>query len=151
MSIELYKCHGNKYLNQSFFHIYLHVYADYIKYYRRILLSTSESTISYKNISSVQIKQGLLFSNIEVITASGNDIEVKYIYRPHAQIAKKIIEQKIHDAHKGYSDIEYQTHIHQQVNDYENSLKKLHMLKDKKDISKSEFKKVRNRLIKKLK
>jgi hypothetical protein len=138
--------------NFSLFAPRMYLYDDFIVYKRRKWLVVREMTISYIQIAQVNLHKILYLCHLEIKSTGTDDITIKFIYTPQAIKAKKIIDQKIHHAHRfgrHGSDKEDRENV-KQVSNYENSVNRLRELLHRGKITDREYKNRRKRLLKKL-
>lgn len=148
MSTLLVHLKGNMSFNRTIFPPRLYVYDDLLIYKKRYLFKTKEITMSYNQISKVNLVRGIIFAEIELATTGTDDIRVRFVSKKNATMAKKIIDQKIYHAHAKHRPED--TKISGEIKDYEKSLARLKELLNKGSMSEREFNKTKNDLLKKL-
>lgn len=149
MANLLLKINGYWTLNHTIFPPYLYLYDEILVYRKRHILSCDEITISYNHIAQVILKRGIMFSKLDIINTSGDDIVIKYIFNNKAIQAKKIIDQKVFYAHAKHHT-EAPTH-QRDIQNFEKSLNRLKELLQTNRISKGEYNKKRTELLHSLK
>ena len=138
---------GSRIYNFTLFRPHLYIFEDRIIYKKRHLLTHDEFSVTYNHISQVNLIRFIyLFAHIEVATTGVRDFEVRWIRKPKAIKAKKIIDDKVHAAHISSQGKE---EPNLRVKDFELSLKRLKELLSSGRISDREFGKKRKELLKK--
>ena len=137
--------------NFTLFRPHLYVYNDRVVYKKRHILTHDEFSIHYQQISQANyINFIYLFAHIEIVTTGQRFIPVHWVPKKQAKRAKKIIDEKIHQAHKtDYRTPEEGGMDQGYVKDFEMSLKRLKELLSIGKITKKEFDKKRKQLLKK--
>lgn len=78
----------------------LFIYEDLIVIKTGNPLVNHEITLTYGHVSQVKLHNGPFFSTIEIISTGSNDnIKIPHVYKKKAISAKKLIDQKIFQAH----------------------------------------------------
>jgi hypothetical protein len=105
----------------------------------------------YNQISQVNMIKGIIFGYLSISTTGTHDAEAKYVNKKGAIRAKKIIDDKVYWAHhkKGRGDQEHKS-SHSKVTGYEKSLKRLNELLQKGKVGKTEFRKKKRELLKRV-
>lgn len=134
--------------NFTIFQPRLYLYDDRLVYKKRHILTHDEFSVSYNHISQVNLINFIyLYAHIEIATTGVRDFEIKWIRKPKAYQAKKIIDEKIHSvAISAQKKIDQDT---TEVREFELSLSRLKELLTKGSISQREFNKKRKKLLKK--
>ena len=94
------------------------------------------------------------FSEIVIWTTGVEFIKIRYVSKSKTKLAKKIIDQKMYDLHygdKNKREDPEMIHYTKMVNAYESGLSRLNELLNSHKITKKEFNKKRNALLKRLK
>jgi hypothetical protein len=152
MSTLLMHVAGSRLYNFTLFRPHLYIYDDRVVYKKRHLLTHDEFSISYNQIAQVNlIKFIYLFGHIEMVTSAGmRFIKVHWIPKGKAKKAKKIIEEKIHQAHRKdhhLPDDARDKGVY--IKDFEKSLRRLKELLSTGKINQREFNRKRKQLLKK--
>lgn len=151
MNTLLLHIKGSRIYNFTLFRPHLYVYNDRVVYKKRHILTHDEFSIHYRHISQANFINFIyLFAHIEIVTTGQRFIKIHWVPKKQARIAKKIIDEKVHQVHKddfrtpeeGREDPGY-------VNNFEMSLKRLRELLNVGKISQKEFNKRRKELLKK--
>lgn len=138
---------GSRIYNFTLFRPHLYIYDDRIIYKKRHILTHDEFSVTYNHISQVNLIRFIyLFAHIEVATTGVRDFEVRWIRKPKAVKAKKIIDEKVHAAHLISQKKE---EPQSKVKDFELSLNRLKELLSTGRINAREFNKKRKELLKK--
>lgn len=125
----------------------LYIYDDYMVYVKRGIIVKNEATISYNHVSQVYYRKGYLAASIEVINTGGvENIVVPWLPIKEAEKAKKIIDQKVFHTHARVSGKEKSLGVG--TPDFERRLARLKELLNRGEISKKEFEKKRQEMIK---
>lgn len=132
---------GNMSLNRTIFPPHLYIYDDLLIYKKRYLLKSKEITISYNQISQVNLIKGVIFAELDVVTTGDESLVVRFITKTSASQAKKIIDQKIYHAHAKHRPED--TKILGEVKSFEKTISRLKELLNKGIISQKEFEKKR--------
>jgi len=153
MSTLLIHIAGSRVYNFTLFRPHLYIYDDRVVYKKRHILTHDEFSISYNHIAQVNlIKFIYLFAHIEIATTGMRFIKVHWVMRGKAKRAKKIIDEKVHQAHRKVQhlpDDGSQSGGGIYVKGYELSLKRLKELLSTGKITQREFNKKRKHLLKK--
>ncbi|MBP7927753.1 hypothetical protein KAZ57_01250 [Patescibacteria group bacterium] len=153
MSELLVHLYGNRSFNRAIFRPHIYVYDDVIVYKKRHLLSQEEKTISYFQITQVNIKKlALLFAHFEIVT-TGSDtlITVRFVSKKNAMHAKKIIDQKLHELYMSYKSADLENKHSKHIDNVEKSLIRLRELRMRGIINDNDFKKKKAELLKSVK
>lgn len=142
---------GSRVYNFTLFRPHLYVYNDRVVYKKRHILTHDQFSIHYRHISQINyINFIYLFAHIEIVTTGQRFMKIHWVPKRKAKMAKKIIDEKIHQIHKeDFKTPEEGGQDHGYVRDFEMSLKRLEELLNIGKISKSEFSKRRKELLKK--
>ncbi|MEZ6255188.1 MAG: hypothetical protein R3B92_00180 [Patescibacteria group bacterium] len=178
MSHLLHTIEGSRIKNHTIFRHTLYLYDDKMVYRYRRWFKTHDITVSYNHVSQVHLKAGILFANLWVVNTGGvENIEIKNIRKKEAIAGKALIEKKVYGAHVGHRP-NYATENQpkltnkakevvtslaasaeaavssvenlQMVKDVERSLSRLTELLYRKKISKKEFNKRKQDILKRL-
>lgn len=133
-------------LNRTIWPPYLYIYDDLLIFKKRRWFKLREVTVSYNQISGIEVTQGILFSELDVITTGIENIKLRYISKKGAKQAKKIIDQKIYHSHAKHQSVA-PSNIDSTKN-YELSLNRLNELLAKGLITEKDFEKKRKELLK---
>lgn len=146
----LVKLQGNKYVNHSFFRPYLYIYDDSITYKkRRKVFWVDEITASYNHMVQVNLHKGIWFAKLEFVNTGAEDIVIKGVWKGPASKAKKIVDQKVYQAHnKDHHSIDPKEK--HQITNIERGIQRLKELHNKGKISDRDFKKRKKQLLKKI-
>ena len=145
MSTLLIHLKGNKSFNRTIFPPRLYIYDDLLIYKKRYLFQTREITISYNQISQVNLIRGVLFAEVNIITTGDESLRVRYVSKSLATQAKRIIDQKIYHAHAKHRPED--TKASGEINSYEKSLARLKELLNKGMISNHEYEQKKRHLL----
>jgi hypothetical protein len=133
--------------NFTLFRPHLYIYEDRVIYKKRHILTHDEFSVTYNHISQVNLIRFIyLYAHIEVATTGVRDFEVRWIRKPKAIKAKKIIDQKVHAA---YLTSKKKEEPKSEVKAFELSLSRLKELVNMGRITSKEFNKKRKELLKK--
>ena len=146
MSTLLLTLRGNMELNRTVWPPYLYIYDDLLMYRKRNWFVVKETTISYNQISQVNLIKGIFFAEIEIITTGTDDIRVRWVSKTKASQAKKIIDKKLFYAHAKHHP--EQKNMGENVGDYEKSLNRLRELVERGRISERDYNKKSHELLK---
>jgi hypothetical protein len=125
----------------------LYIYDEYMVYVKRGFIRRNEATISYNHVSQVYFRKGYIASSIEVINTGGvENINIPWVNTQDAQKAKKIIDQKVFHTHARVSGKEKSLGIGSP--DFERRLARLRELVARGEMSKKEFEKRREEMLK---
>jgi hypothetical protein len=147
MSTLLVYLRGSMSFNRTPFPPRLYVYDDLLIYRKRHLTKTREITMSYNQLSKVNLIRGIFFGAIELATTGKENIDIKWVNKKKATMAKKIIDQKIYHAHARHKPEE--TQLAREVKEYERSVNRLKELHNRGEISKKDMDRMRRDLLKK--
>jgi hypothetical protein len=103
--------------------------------------------MSYNQLSKVNLIRGIFFGAIELATTGKENIDIKWVNKKKATMAKKIIDQKIYHAHARHKPEE--TQLAREVKEYERSVNRLKELHNRGEISKKDMDRMRRDLLKK--
>jgi hypothetical protein len=151
MAVLLLKVQGLRVYNFSIFAPRLFLYDDFIVFKRRKWILVREMTISYSQIAQVNLHRILYLSHLEIRSTGTDDIMIKFLFTPQAKKAKKIIDRKIHEAHRGHGMSASNAREDKHVVEFERSLNRLRELVHRGQISEREYKQKKKNLLKKLK
>ena len=125
----------------------LYIYDEYMVYVKRGIIKRNEATISYNHVSQVYFRKGYIASSIEVINTGGvENIIIPWVNTAEAQKAKKIIDQKVFHTHARVSGKEKSLGVGSP--DFERRLARLKELVARGQMSKKEFDKRREEMLK---
>lgn len=151
MSTLLLHIAGSRIYNLTLFRPHLYLYDDRLVYKKRHILTHDEFSIPYTHIAQVNLINFIyLFAHVEIATTGMRFIKVHWVFKKKARRAKKIIDEKIHQAHRKdqhLPDDSKDKGIY--VKDFEMSLKRLQELLSTGKITQREFNKKRKELLKK--
>lgn len=148
MSHLLLAIEGSRIRNKTIFAHKLLIYDDLMIFKKRGLIRRHEMSISYNHVSQIYLRRGLIYSDLEIINTGGiESIIIRYVLNGPAQRAKQIIDKKIHYAHQKQK--ERVSDDKEAVQRFEKSLNRLKELLAKGRISKREYNKKREELLKK--
>ena len=130
----------------------LGIYEDLIIFRKRRWFQVEEMTVTFNHIAQSNLKSGIFFSTIEIVTSGGGDNpSLKYILNKPAKKAQKIIEQKIYRVHAAKEGKEeFRAEPKTPINQMEKSLSRLRELNLRGKITDKEFEKRRKELVKEL-
>ena len=154
MPTLLVKLQGNRSFNRTLYPPRLYVYDNKLVYRKGHLIKVREFSIPYNQISQLNIINGIFFSEIVIWTTGVEFIKIRYVSKSKTKLAKKIIDQKMYDLHygdKNKREDPEMIHYTKMVNAYESGLSRLNELLNSHKITKKEFNKKRNALLKRLK
>ena len=151
MSTLLLHITGNRMYNFTLFRPHLYLYDDRVVYKKRHILTHDEFSISYTHIAQVNLINFIyLFAHVEIATTGYRFIKVHWVVKSKARQAKKIIDEKVHQAHKkDQQSVEGVQEKGDYISDFEMSLKRLQELLNIGKITKGEFNRRRQSLLKK--
>lgn len=153
MSHTLIQIAGNRFFNKTIWPPFLFVYDDMLVYKKRSWFITKEMTITYNQITQVNMYSGIFFAKLEIITPSNDEhiIIVNFVPKQEAVRAKRIIDQKVHTAHKDTSNINRDKSDSREgdIKHFEKSLTRIKELLNRGRITKREYEKQRKELLKK--
>ena len=137
--------------NFTLFRPHLYLYNDRIVYKKRHILTHDEFSVHYNQISQANyINFIYLFAHIEIVTTGQRIMKVHWVPKKKAKMAKRIIDEKVHQVHKGiHRTPEEGGQESGYVKDFEMSLKRLRELVNVGKITQKEFGKKRKQLLKK--
>lgn len=123
----------------------LSIFEDLISFRKRKWFNVDEMTVTYNHIAQANLKRGVFFSTLEIITSGGSDNpSIRCIINKDAKKAHKIIEQKIYRAHAtNQAKEEFKAEKETEVVKMEKSLSRLKELLLKGKISEKEYEKKR--------
>ncbi len=153
MSTLLLHVAGSRVYNFTLFRPHLYLYDDRLVYKKRHILTHDEFSISYNQIAQVNLISFIyLFAHIEIATTAYTKfIKVHWVMKGKARRAKKIIDEKVHQAHRKQQslpgDKSQKGGIY--VKDFELSLKRLKELLSTSKITQREFNRKKKHLLKK--
>jgi hypothetical protein len=148
MSILLMELQGNRTFNRTMWPARLLVYDDLLTYRKRSWFMVKEITISYNQIAQATLHSSIIFAHLEIVTTGTDDIIVKFLGRKTGIKAKKILDQKIYHAHsKLHQDPENNT---SRMNTYERSLSRYRELLNRGKITKKEYEKKKQEMLRKV-
>lgn len=125
----------------------LYIYDEYMVYVKRGIIKRNEATISYNHVSQVYFRKGYIASSIEVINTGGvENIIIPWVSTSEAEKAKKIIDQKVFHTHARVSGKEKSLGVGSP--DFERRLARLKELVARGQMSKKEFDKRREEMLK---
>ncbi|KKU30803.1 MAG: hypothetical protein UX44_C0012G0013 [candidate division WWE3 bacterium GW2011_GWA1_46_21] len=149
MSNLLLKISGSRIRNKSIFAHQLFIYDDLMVFKKRGLIRKHEVSISYNHVSQIYLRRGLFYSDLEIINTGGiESIFIRYVLNKPAEMAKKVIDRKIHFAHQRQKGITTVADDRNEVMKLERSLQRLEELLSKGRISKREYNSMRTGLLK---
>ena len=146
MTKLLLKIKGNRIFNRTIFAPNIYILDDLVTYRRRKWLTVREVSISYNQVAQVNLITGIIFSQLDIITTSTDNIEIKFIPKKEAKKAKKLLDRKVHIAHRSKHGSNL-TEEHKEMQGLEKSFRRLEELFDKGRISKRDFEKRKRQLI----
>lgn len=149
MSTLLIELKGSPEFNRTVWPPHLYIYDDLIIYKKRNWFKLREITISYNQIARVTLTKSLFFAFMELETTGSDNIIVKFVSKSKGADAKTIIDQKIYRSHAKH--VMAPDKNESEVQSYEKSVNRLKELLNTEKISKSEFEKRRNELLKQFK
>ena len=128
----------------------LYVYEDHVVYKKRFWFTTDEITVTYNHIAQANTQKGVFFTKLTLINSGGaENIEIKYVLNHQAIKAKKIIDQKIHQAYITSSPKgEFQHKKTEVIDTFERGLGRLKELLARGSITQKEFEKKRKQMLK---
>ena len=149
----LLKLQGNRSFNRTLFPPRLYLYNNRLAWRKGHFFKIREFSIPYNQISQVNISNGIIFSEMHILTTGVENIKIRYIPKWHAKKGKKIIDQKMYEAHYGDKDKKNddQGQYSNIIKDFEKGVSRLFELKNAKKITMREFNKKRKQLLKKIK
>ena len=152
MSTLLLHIAGSRIYNFTLFRPHFYIFDDRVVYKKRHILTHDEFSISYNHMAQVNLINFIyLFAHVEIATTGYTRIiKVHWVPKKKARQAKKIIDEKINQAHRKNQhlpDDSSQKGIY--VKDFELSLKRLKELLSTGRITQREFNKKRKGLLKK--
>ncbi|MBT6401381.1 hypothetical protein HOK10_02195 [candidate division WWE3 bacterium] len=107
MSNLLLKVKMNRIRAHTVFPQSLSIYEDLVSFRKRKWFNVDEMTVTFNHIAQANLKRGVFFSTIEIITSGGSDNpSIRCILNKEARKATNIIEQKIYRAHATNQDKE---------------------------------------------
>lgn len=148
MSTLILEIEGNRMLNRVLFAPKLIIYDDILVYKTRGIIRVNEITLSYNHIAQVNLKRGLFFASLEIVNNGAENVLMRYILKDQAIKAKKSIDQKIYHAHAKEKLFDNQPSV--DMHNLEKSLNRYKELMSMGKISKKEFEKKRQELLKKI-
>ncbi len=164
MSTLLVHIYGNRSFNRTMLRPHLYVYDDIMIYKKRHLFSSEEVTISYNMVAQVNLKKFyFLFAHLEIVTTGlDTEIKIKWALKKDAIKAKKIIDQKVHQTYafaalknpqtskvdQMVSTLRDKKEAENHIDNLEKSLNRLEELLQRDKITKSEYHKKRQQLLK---
>lgn len=148
MSTLLLTLCGSREFNRTIWPPYLYVYDDLLIYRKRSWFKVKETTISYNQISQINLIKGVFFAEVEIITTGTDDMRIRWVPKSKASQAKKIIDKKLFYAHAKHHP--QQKDIGENIEDYEKSLNRLRELVERGRISEREYTQKSRELLKKL-
>lgn len=128
----------------------LFIFEDHVIFKKRHWFITREITVTYNHIAQANIKRGIFFSDLELINSGGSEnILIRYVLNHHAKKAKKILDQKIHQAYlAGTSRGEFSHKNIGKIDEFEKGLSRLNELRMRGSITDKEYNKKRKEMLK---
>lgn len=138
--------------NHSLLQQRMYFYSDHAKYRKPTVFSVHEVTFTYNQIAKVDLHSGILYADMVVYTSDGQEVKMKWIVKPYAKKAKKLIDKKLRLAHTQKHETfsiapKQQKNI---VKEVEKNLHRLEELKMRGKITAREYKAKRKEMLKKL-
>lgn len=129
---------------------WLFVYDDHVVYKKRFWFVKREVTITYNHIAQANLKTGVFFSDLELINSGGaENVIIRYVLNKPAINAKRIIDQKIHQAYIDSTNKgEFRHKQTEKIDSFEKGLSRLSELLNRGSITEKEFSKKRKEMLK---
>lgn len=139
---------GNPTFNRTIWPARISVFDDLLTYRKRSWFAVKEITISYNQIAQATLHTNPFFSHLEIVTTGTDDIIVRFLSKKKGKQAKKILDQKIYHAHsKLHPEPERET---SHMSSYEKSLSRYKELLNRGRITKKDYEKRKEELLKKV-
>lgn len=145
MGTLLLRLKGSMLFNFTLFSPFLYIFEDLMMFRRRNWLVVREITLSYNQISRVDLTIGIFFSHLDLFTTSRDDVHIGFVNKRMASKAKNIIDRKIHQAHTKNKYEEQERNP--ELNKYERAMNRLKELYNKERITKREYDKKKKMLL----